>query len=500
MWQLAVLFTLIFGALPAELAHAQTLVRVRDAGPGRAGRLLRAALGEPHVLLVPDTGVIALPRDSVFPRTVIIIGADATVASTVEGDVIVVGGDLFLHPGGLISGHAIAIGGGVYNSTLALVEGERIAFRDLTFVVTRDSGTVLLDYRALGDEPAPGVMLWGLYGLGLPGYTRVDGLSIPIGVAAEWDEPAIDALATITYRSHLGAADPRLRIGLRLDRRTRIELSAGRATLTNDDWIRGDALNSLLTVAIGRDARNYYRADRADLAVARLWETESAEYAPFISASIERAWSVGPLPGSTSAPWAVMGRDEVVDGMRRPNPPVLRGRISSARVGVRALWEEQGLEAAIRLGGEIPFQTPGDSRWQQLTLDTEVEFPTFGSHRLAVAAHVVTTFGDAAPPQRFAYLGGSGTLPTFDLLSFGGDELVFGEGRYIIPVERITVPYLGSPRVELRYMIGSAGVRTLPALEQNLGLRLALMPLKLDWTLEPISGDSEVSVGLTIGR
>ena len=481
-------------------ARAQDDVRVRDAGPGRPGRLLRAALAEPHVLLVGDTATIALRRDTVFSRTVIIVGTSATVASTVEGDVIVVGGDLFLHPGGLIAGNAVAIGGGVYNSTLALVQGERLAFRDVTFLVTRAGDELLLDYRQLAYEPADGVRLAGIQGLGMPEYTRVDGLSIPVGVVGQWAEPALDVEATLTYRSHLGTADPRVEVGLRLGRRTRVELAAARTTATNDAWIRGDALNSLLTIVVGRDTRNYYRADRAELAIARLWESETAEVAPFLGALIERAWSIGPQPGAISAPWSVTGRDDAIEGMLRPNPPVTRGRTASARVGARALWEEEGLVARAGVAGELPFSTPDDSRWQQLTVDAEIEFPTFASHRLAVTAHLVTTFGDVAPPQRHAWLGGSGTLPTFDLLTFGGDELLFAEGTYVIPIERIVVPYLGSPRIALRYMIGSAGIGELPALEQNLGLRLAIALLKVDWTIEPVSGDQDVSIGLTFGR
>jgi hypothetical protein len=61
------------------------------------------------------------------------------------------------------------------------------------------------------------------------------------------------------------------------------------------------------------------------------------------------------------------------------------------------------------------IDAPDDRRFTQATLDARVDFPTFRNHTFSLEAHAVHTVGDSAPPQRYAYLGGSGTLPTFDL-------------------------------------------------------------------------------------
>jgi hypothetical protein len=486
--------------LPAA-AHAQGEVRVRDIGPGRAGRIVRDALASPHVLVRGDSAaIIAFPRDTVYPTTIIVLGASATVASTVHGDVIVVGGDLWMHPGAVIDGRAIAIGGGAYNSTLAVVHGGLLSFRDLTFEPTIADGVTYLDYRELGGARPRRFGLGGIYGLGLPDYTRVDGLALPFSVRYEQDEPALTVEPSLTWRTHLGEIDPYLEAEYFPSRRTRLQLEGGRSTRTNDAWIRSDPLNSVMTLAIGRDTRNYYRADHARLVLARVWEGASSETEPFVGAMIERAWSVGPTETSASAPWSLVNRRDSVEGMLRPNPPVERGRIASGILGASGEWESGGVQGRWWARGEIPVTTPDDSRWQQLTLDAEAGFQTFGTHRLDLALHTVTTFGDVAPPQRFAYLGGSGTLPTFDLLTFGGDQLLFAEGRYTVPIDGVVIRFLGSPRVVLRYMIGSAGVDELPSLEQNIGLRLALGLFKVDWTIEPIDRDTEFSFGLSFGR
>ncbi|HUF26251.1 MAG TPA: hypothetical protein VMM18_04625 [Gemmatimonadaceae bacterium] len=486
--------------LAPEYAAAQDSIQLRGLGPGRPGRILRDALAAPHVLVRGDTGIIALPRDSVFDRTVIVIGAPATVASTVRGDVIVVGGDLWMRPGALVEGRAIALGGGVYQSTLGIALGGRLSVRDRTWVATETEGIVVLEYRELGTTRDRRVGLTGLYGVGLPTYDRVNGLSLPFGVVAELEEPSISVAPSVVFRSHLGAFDPFVEASWAPTRLASARLVAGRRTPTNDGWIRGDVLNSLGALALGRDSRNYYRADRADLTIERLWEGAAIEVEPFVGAVVERAWSAGPSPGAGSAPWSLRKRRDATEGMLRPNPPVAHGRITSAVAGAGGAWDAGGVETRLTIRAEFPFESPSTTGWRQITADGSVGFSTFGAQRLDIIMHSVTTLGDIAPPQRFAYLGGSGTLPTFDLLGFGGDQLLFAEGSYSVPIERLLIRYLGTPQVALRYMIGAAGVDQLPALEQNIGLRLTLALLRLDYTIEPLSGDSDLSLGLTVGR
>jgi hypothetical protein len=308
----------------------------------------------------------------------------------------------------------------------------------------------------------------------------------------------VDAL--VTYRSHLGALDPALAGRARLSRRTRVDASVGRFTRTNDAWIRGDIVNSIIALASGTDARNYHRADRAQASLHRLWESSTGELEPYAGAMTERAWSVGPDSGAVSAPWSAFGRGDREEGMLRPNPPVARGRITSALAGARGEWEGYQLTTEGALHVEAPVDLPDDGRFVQLTADARVEFATFGTQRFSFEAHALVTLGDTAPPQRFSYLGGSGTLPTFDLLEFGGDQLFFAESRYTVPVERIVVPLLGSPTLMLRHMIGSAGVGRLPDFEQNLGVRVALSFARVDFVVDPASRETDVSVGVALAR
>jgi hypothetical protein len=132
---------------------------------------------------------------------------------------------------------------------------------------------------------------------------------------------------------------------------------------------------------------------------------------------------------------------------------------------------------------EQAFSTPaGTKKFLQLTFDGAVEFPTFGLQRLRFRAHAVGTVGDSVPRARFHYLGGSGTLALPEMLELGGDQLVFVESRYSIPIERVVLPVVGPPTVILRHFVGGAGVGSLGSLQQEVGLTLALGPLELEAT------------------
>lgn len=475
---------------------------VVDPGPGRPGRALLALLAGPHRVLVTRDSLLALPRDSVVDATIVIVGARrVTVASRVAGSVVVIGGDLFLHPGVAIEGDAIAFGGGVYSTGLGTVRGRILAYRDFTFDVAESGGMYRLTYRELSVDELRHFELPGpLYGVRIPSYDRSNGLSFPWGPRFNWPDPRVTLDPVLTYRLDLGAIDPDLRAELSLSRVSRVLLLAGRTTRTNEDWIRGALFNSVTTLFSGTDVRNYRRADRAEIRYERDLEREWGILIPMLGAAVERSTSVGPGIGATSHPWSLFKRSDRVDGMLRPNPPVRHGRLSSLLAGGDVEWEGQDVRIVGRALIEGTVEATDEQRFVQTTLDTRVDFPAFRDHTFRFEAHAIVTFGDPASPQRFSYLGGSGTLPTLDLLSKGGDHLLFVESRYTIPIERIEIRFLGSPSIAVRHMIGTAGVDQLPGFVNNVGLRLAFSLIKADFVIDPETRDTDFSVGLSFGR
>jgi hypothetical protein len=156
----------------------------------------------------------------------------------------------------------------------------------------------------------------------------------------------------------------------------------------------------------------------------------------------------------------------------------------------------------VRVGVEQSFTTvTGTKNFTQLTFDGRLDFPTFKTQHLYFQSHAVATIGDSVTKARYAYLGGSGTLPILDILELGGTKLFYLESRYAIPIESIVLPFIGSPIVTLRHIMGSAGVKSLPSLEQEIGIGLGLSALRIDYTRDVGNGrGSNLGIGISLSK
>ena len=491
--------------LQVAVAAAQPRVVIADRGPGEIAGILDEVLAKPHRLVEPDTSRYTLPQPERLTTNLVVLGRSAAIDGEVDGDVVVVGGDLFVHPGARIGGRAVAIGGAVYPSTLARPLNQPRSYRDDTFDITPTPAGYELTYRSLYEDATGPLTLPGVYGLRIPSYDRVNGVSVPVGPAFSFagGRGLVNVLAT--YRSDLGTIDPSADVMLQLTRRLRIEGSVGRGTFSNDRWIWSEFVNSLSALVTGKDTRNYYRADRAEATLHRLWETTTTTVEPFIGARGERSWAVGPGLGAQSSPWSMMGRTDTLDGMLRPNPPVPDLDVVSALVGGDLRWESGDVRATAHVVAERSLRldgpsATGDEPFTQVTLHTYLAFLTFGDQQYELDVHHVTTPEGVPPPQRFAYIGGAGTLPFLDLLEQGGGELLFVDQRYSIPVPRIQLGRLGMPTLLLRHRLGSAGLSRLPTLEQAGGVGVIVSILRAEVVIDPATQDTRISVGLSFAR
>jgi hypothetical protein len=427
----------------------------------------------------------------------------------------VVGGDLYMHPGAHVGGRAIAYGGGVYESALATVQGGVAAFRDFTYDVAATPDAYVLRYRALSPATVSTFALGGVYGVNIPSYDRTNGLSLPLSIVLTPGE-RLEVEPSITYRSQLGRVDPWVSASYQQSRLTSVHVGVGRSTFSNDSWIRSDLLNSLHYLAAGNDTRNYFRAERADLTLERAIEGVETSFGPYVGVRVERAHSVRPGLDASGGPWAFKGRDDR-DDVLRPNPPVettaTGGHVSALRsllAGSTFAWTPGDIVASARVDAELGNfdlsrscalncnAIPGSSFFQT-TFNCAIGFPTFGLQRLDFSGHFVATAGNS-PLQRFAWLGGPGTLPTLELLQLGGDELVFTEARYSIPLERVQLPFVGPPTLSFREILGGAGSSGFPEIRQAAGVRLAVSFVYGEVLVDPDRRHARFGVGFSIGR
>jgi len=483
---------LVAAGTPLAAQQPHERVYVRHAAPIPSGPVIADALAHPYVTRYEKWNT-RLFKDSVFATSVVVVGSDATVASTVHGDVLVLEGNVFLRPGAHVDGRAIAVGGRVYDSRGATVVGGKLSFPDVRIDADTTKDGIALDYVAPPGPALGGILtLPMLFGFRIPGYDRVEGLSLVWGPRFSLLGDNLRVDPTVTYRSDLGMFDPEAHVEVPLGPDWLIAGEAGRYTLTNDEWIEPGPENSLATLAIGHDYRNYWRGDRFRGTLTHTWASGSGQFALGAGAETERDWSV-----RAGGPWSVTG-SEARDGMLRPNPAIEHGRISSGIGTASAAYQFGDVKLSGDVGIERPFDTPLGERFTQTTFDADVSFPTFGTQHFAVHAHGLLTAGDTAPPQRFGYLGGAGTLPTLDVLSLGGDHLLYVLGVYTIPITGLKVKYLGAPTIVLRDALGSAGVGGLPRFEQNLGARLGFSFLFVGYDVDPRTHRDAVSFGIRV--
>jgi hypothetical protein len=329
-------------------------------------------------------------------------------------------------------------------------------------------------------------------GIRTPSYDRVDGLVLPWGPEISLANNRVRIDPTATYRSNLGKIDPFVLMSFGPINGVELTIEGGRGTFTNDGWIRSDVVNSLTTIGVGSDSRNYFRADRGLAALSKVIGRGALIVTPSIGARFENDWSTGIPIRHTNAPWSFFGRTDSLK-MTRPNPAVDKGHLASAIGGVQTQYTTEDVTGSLDIFAERSFHEPpdpesdesGSDHFAQITIDSRVGFLTFGTQRFDFRGHGVLTPGYNAPPQRFSYLGGAGTLATVDLLALGGDRLFYAEGEYSIPFDRIAVPLLGNLVASVRYAAGAAGVGKLPDFIQNIGVGLGVRYLKAEYHIDP---------------
>lgn len=476
-----------------SLVGAQEVV-LRDAGPRQVASIVSNAIAQPHALRAGREALV-LRRDTVITSNLLVLGRPTYLASRVQGDVVVIGADLYLRPGSDVSGRAIAIGGTVSRTFLGRVGGAVESYRDDSYAIAPTAGRYELVYEGRKPDPTPPLQLAGIQGMLMPSYDRVDGLSLPVGVVATLGDSIVVAQPSATYRSRLGAVDPGITLRVTPGRPVRLEADVARSTRTNDSWIYSSLINSAASFAFGNDTRNYFRADGGTARLIGHVESATTQLEPFLGGRYEK---VSPITAAGNV-YSVLGRTSL-EHMARPNPLVERGTIGSMLAGAALTYSAGPVRATLSAEGEASSRTPaGTSSFRQLTLDGSIDFPTFGLQRLRIRGHGIATAGDSVPRARYGYLGEGNSLPLVERLELGGDQLLFVESRYSIPLSMIVLPVVGSPTVLVRHLMGAAGVGSLPKLEQELGAGLGISMLRVDVTVDAAGKRSaDVGFGLSL--
>jgi hypothetical protein len=393
-----------------------------------------------YTILAQDT-VLSAGEDDI--GNLLVLDASVRTSATIAGSVYVVDGDLFLRPGARVEGDVVVLGGGYYASDLTEVTGE-VMYRpnDRYTAVAGEEGWTISSVQ----EPPEAVELPGLYGFGFPYYQRVDEVTLRWGAllrATGWAwQPTLEG--EVRFLTEDGDFQGTLKQFWYPSSSLSFGFEGERITRTNEDWIRGDVSNSLSFFFVGDDFRNYYGADRVAFVVRG---NETATWWPSVSVQWEEATSK-----EARKQFVLFGDDEP-----HPNPAIDDGET----VSLIAQLDTRRRTSTSRFEGHLSVEAAdssvaGDFSFILAEASLYWLTPGFASHEVELFGMARGDISGTLPRQRWSAFGGRATLPTFDLLSFYGPRLVYGQAAYLIPITALDVMLIGPPKVLARAATGSA--------------------------------------------
>ncbi len=486
------LLLLFLALLSAPVAaHAQT-VEI-EGGEGDA------AVALAHAILTENTYTL-LARDTVLPAAsrlgdVVVVGARVAVEGRIDGRVAVLGGDFFIRPGAFVTGPIAVIGGGAYPSGLAEI-GEILELHP-RYSVAREQTADGVVVTITAPE-GPGILRIPMpFGVALPTYDRVDGLSLRWrgALASPGDTSAISLHGTAGYAFERRRPQGALELRVRPTYRTLIALRASRATRTMDAWIRGDLENSLAALAGRSDARNYFESDELALAFSRTPPPALVQGEGFVIPSfLIRASQDRSLPAGE--PWSLLDRDRAW----RPNPAIDDGTLASVSARLDGGW--RGVAARFSAGAVAEWAPGvGDFEFAQLRASGQWWMLALRDHQLEIQGYgQIPLGGGVTPRQRWSFVGGPGTLPVLPMGSIRGDHVVYLRSTYQIPLRAIQLPVVGAPILRLSHAAGTAWVtgESRPPLEQNLAAGLRLLAFDVMVNVDPTRDSLDPTVSFSV--
>jgi outer membrane protein assembly factor BamA len=447
------------------------------------------------------------------------LGGPLVIGGRINGDVVVINGDLRLLPGARIVGSLRVVGGRIEGPTDGVAGGTVVYHEPLRF--RREGERLVLPPVEAAPWPAAGRETW--FGRGdvaariRGSYNRVEGLPVMVGPRLELGHSNPTVLdARVIYRTRNGLRfrsgdlGHDVRVEQSLGGRQAVRLGVGIHNLVDpiEDAGLSDLENSLSTFILHEDHRDYYTRRGWRGYVQFVGTTRP--YDVRIEYRDERHGSIDP-----GTPWSLLKNQSAW----RPQPAVAQGDLRSLRgsfgwdsrndpADPAAGWlisvdVEQGLDGTLtHADGRA-----ADSEFTSVSVDARRYLRVSPRSRLAVRGRAAgAPDSGPLPPQRQHVLGGEGDLPGFRPFRFDCGA------RGIAPGDDGFFPYYGCDRALLAQAEFRYALRTDPGISRRLGLDFDLFatpelvlfadagrawtePRGLDGRLEQGPGSMQVDLG-----
>jgi len=426
--------------VPQEIAEARL--------PADVAERVTTFFNDPRTLHF--NGRTRIPADGTVSGPVAVLDGPFSVAGRVDGDVVVINGDLEFLPGAVVAGNVTVVGGRITGAESARVQGETNAYSAPLEYVREGERLVLQEPETVGDSTGEGTTLRPRRGrtrlvLATEGsYNRVEGLPITFGPVVETPgrnpfhlraRGIFRTEAEGPYGAERWGGDVVAEQYLGGTGLFRIGGAVRSVVSPIEGWHLSNVENSLSTFVFHRDYRDYYQRQGYSV-----FATVGQRRSPF-SATLEYR-AERHLPLAAGNPWTIFNNNDPW----RLQPFAARGDLNSILASVK--WDgrsdpvdpatgwyiETELERAVRstlrqpelvsvaVGGDDPIGTVRPDRHYGLFTHALVDLRRYNrispTARLNLRVMAAGGIGDEfLPPQRQHALGGEASLPGFNLLS-----------------------------------------------------------------------------------
>ncbi|HLF20217.1 MAG TPA: BamA/TamA family outer membrane protein, partial [Bacteroidota bacterium] len=365
---------------------------------------------------------------------IVVKGGDLTVYGKIDGDVLVVGGTLFVKDGGRITGNARVISGDVVREDGGKIDGYVDKARSSTAGYRED--------RRKFTRPSTGFDApWLRETTALENfifrYNRVEGLFLGLGSEKKyyWDgRKKFNSYGSVgwgfkshAWRYNLGLARQFPLRNTDRDEMLEIGLEGYNLTDSKDQWIIGVHENTAAAFLIHEDFRDYFERQGYSAHLAYYTRQDYVNGELKLSLLADNYES---LVNATE--WSMFGGDKVF----RPNPAIDPGTMKSvlASLGFSTVSKMMLGQEGWNIAGSMEFTEKnlgGDFHFGQYIFDIRRYQPVSTYDNLNIRVRAGTAEGTLPLQKRFE-LGGLSTLHAFPFKSEVGNRMLLMNAEYIL--------------------------------------------------------------------
>lgn len=377
-------------------------------------------------------GNTVIQRGDSLNTNLVVKGGNLTVYGHVNGDVLVVGGDLFARDGAYIGGNVKIINGEVYKDDDAVIVGyidkssskKEKAYREESKDFRRSSTKLRANWVPETTNLDNFIFR----------YNRVEGLFLGAGSEKRyyWDEQRSYSLyGSIGYgfRSHNWRGNLGLSRQFAFDdgQLFEVEIEGHSLTDTKDDWLIGLQENTAAAFLIHEDFRDYFRRDGFGV------NAGYASQQDFLTSQVKVGYLVDEYKSmQNQTEWSLFGGDKLFRLNPAIDPGKMRSVVSSAGLSTVTTTIDGPEGWSILATAEFADKSFGsDFAFNRYVADFRRYQPLGRYDNLNLRFRVGTSEGNL-PLQKTYEIGGLGTLPAYAFKDEMGNRMLLMNAEFIV--------------------------------------------------------------------